>query len=66
MKSLRTMLAIMLLLPLGAWAGTLADDALANTDSVIPEVGAGTLSPPVQGYQCCWIFILGRWMCVPC
>jgi hypothetical protein len=56
------------LLPLLALAGSLflssaGYSALPGPDSMTPgPVIEGTTT----GYDCCWIYFLGRWWCIPC
>lgn len=53
----------------------IASSGLASSGDLsgLPSVGAAPEAPypiaPVgesSGYTCCWVFIFGRWWCLPC
>jgi hypothetical protein len=63
MKNVRKMIATLALaLPIAAVAATHASDSLTQMRSA-PE---GIAASGGQSYQCCWIFFLGTWYCLPC
>jgi len=66
MKLLRTILACVLLLPVGAWAGSLALDTAGGEASVLPEVASVPPLAPQTGYDCCWVWFNGTGWCFPC
>jgi hypothetical protein len=64
MTKFRVLLAAILVLPLVAFGSSLgtSDAALASMNSqevTSADVGA-------SAYTCCFIYIMGRWYCVPC
>jgi hypothetical protein len=68
MGKFRRLIAVGVILPLVAFASSLgASSAPAGAHAagmvapdVASEVGAG------DSYQCCWVFLGGRWWCIPC
>ncbi len=64
MKSLRLILAMVLLLPLAAGAAALTSQDAQS--SVIQEIGSAPFPPTTEGYDCCWIWVGGAWRCYPC
>lgn len=65
MKSLRTMLAIAMLLPFAGLAA--AVDATAPSPAMPTGIEAGEVaSGTTTGFDCCWVFMYGQWWCIPC
>lgn len=61
MKRIKVLLAGLILLPLLALG--------ANLDPAEGVAVAQSESARVSGQEsvtCCWIFFMGRWICVPC
>lgn len=63
MKRLLSMLAPAAL-ALGAAVAPASTDVQTPTAAPLPEGYVATA--PASSYQCCWVFIGGRWYCIPC
>lgn len=64
MKSLRTILAIAMLAP---FASPAAHYEQAGDDrSFVAAAPAATVESATAGYDCCYVWILGQWWCIPC
>jgi hypothetical protein len=63
MKRLLSMLAPVAL-TLGAAVTPASADVQAPAAAPMPEGHVTTA--PASSYQCCWVFIAGRWYCIPC
>lgn len=62
MTSIRLTITLMLAMPVASIGASVASD-------VPPERGAAGATSVIEGstsQQCCWIFYLGNWYCVPC
>jgi hypothetical protein len=58
--------AAVLVTPLGSLnAGTPSQSALDAEALAAPQAGSFTESEG-QTWGCCWIFFMGRWICLPC
>lgn len=62
MKKLCSTLAVLVLLPLAAMGNV----GPATTATVMPEDSVRIGDGQTAGYDCCWVFVLGRWHCIPC
>ena len=62
MRKLCSVLAVLILLPLAA----LGNVAPATTPTIVPTSGDEVVVGQTAGYQCCWVFLMGRWHCIPC
>lgn len=65
MTKLRSLLALLVMLPLIALGSTLGSADIGSSAPVVPndvggEIGGGA------SYDCCWVFHMGRWYCIPC
>lgn len=59
------LVAAALVAPLGTLNARSEGTAPPAAVAVAP--GAVVLeSPDGQGWACCWVFVMGRWMCLPC
>jgi hypothetical protein len=58
----KLIITLALALPIAAVAATQAADSLTPTRSAPTGIAASG----GQSYQCCWIFVLGKWYCLPC
>ncbi len=64
MNAIRPVLALVVLLPFAAVAAT---DAVGSGESVLPEVATVSAgAPQLPGTDCCWVWMYGRWICMPC
>jgi hypothetical protein len=63
MRFLKAMLAtVAIAVPLTVWAGsTTATDTLAAPSMTVN----GEVRTP-ENYDCCWIYMMGRWYCYSC
>lgn len=69
MKSVKTaVLAAILVLPVAALAASGKDIAAAKAavSPVVAAVPAGAPGQSPVAYDCCWVYYVGSWMCVPC
>lgn len=62
MRTLRSIIALMLAVPLVASSASIAPDEAQASRSGLEAVGEGGTSQD----GCCWIYYLGEWYCVPC
>ena len=61
MKTIRLALTLMLALPFAAFSAALEPSSAIGTAPQTPVVeDAGS------SYECCYIFWMGSWYCVPC
>jgi len=63
MKRLLSMLAPAVL-ALGAAVAPASADVQTPATAPMPEGYAATA--PSSSWLCCWVFINGRWYCIPC
>jgi hypothetical protein len=65
MRKFRVLLAAILVLPLVAFGSS-----LGSSDTVLASVNSPGFTPAdadgAEAYTCCFIYIMGRWWCVPC
>jgi hypothetical protein len=66
MKTLKTFIALAVLLPLAAWAGTFGEKVAVDPTELVPVAGAELERGADANYDCCWIWWMGTWWCIPC
>lgn len=58
--------AAVLVAPLGSLNAVTSSRGALDLEALsAPQTGSFTESEG-QSWGCCWIFFMGRWMCVPC
>lgn len=62
MRSIRLTLMLMLAMPVASIAASAAPDVSPERRSA----GATSVLEGGTSQECCWIFYLGNWYCVPC
>ncbi len=67
MTKLRLLPAVALLLPLIAFGTSVSPDASSSelAPAALPAAEMAVMDGQ-ESYDCCWIFMMGRWWCVPC
>lgn len=62
MKQVRALITLAIILPFAALA-----NGLSAADAGSLDTGSTTVSSaPGGSYDCCWVFMSGKWYCVPC
>lgn len=65
MKSLRTIIALAMMVPLASPAALF--DSTADDPTVLPaSEGSTVATETTTAYKCCWVWMLGQWWCIPC
>jgi hypothetical protein len=60
MSKLKVLIAAVVVLPLVAFGS-----ASTGADSASGETTFAGETQGTQGYQCCWIYFMGHWYCIP-
>ena len=64
MGKFRSLLALVVMLPLVAVGSSLGSSELAA--NALPTESDRAGLDQTAGYDCCWIYFMGKWWCVPC
>lgn len=62
MRSIRLLFTLMLAMPVASIGAGVAPDVPSEREAA----GATSVIEGGTSQQCCWIFYLGNWYCVPC
>jgi hypothetical protein len=69
MTKLKSLVAVVALLPLAAFGSLGAGTRAAPEAPAVIEPASNARSSEIDGataYQCCWVLYMGKWWCVPC